>query len=147
MEEKILNLKENLKNPDYIKKFFTGEAFVTFQFQEEKEEMIRNYQLHFWQNKLKKLRVKQACLPDDVIWTHYGLPLGKKFFWRTFSFLIAFGIIIFGFYVAIKIAIYELDIKEVQSGLVYPLIISGIVTLINLILRLALIKSTNLEYR
>lgn len=74
-------------------KYFTGKAFVTFEFENEKNDFLRRNKKFKLENQIK---VKQAYAPTDINWVNYGYPNYKKIINRIYSRIVAILAIVIG---------------------------------------------------
>ncbi|EGR30034.1 phage head-tail family protein, putative, partial [Ichthyophthirius multifiliis] len=96
------------KGKQLMKQYFTGIAFVTFAFEQDKEDIIEKYQqLSLIQNlfygqqnqqliyKGNQLRIRQAPNPSDVFWSNLHMSKRDKQKRKILGFLVETFILIF----------------------------------------------------
>lgn len=129
--KKIKNYEELLANGNSYT-LFAGAAFVSFQTEKMKNDLLKNYKYSklqrfiiafktYWYSNLEKnvallfhdqrLIIEQAAEPGDVYWNNIGLPdkqkYIRKFFGHIFSFSLILGCGVFIYYFTIEESVID----------------------------------------
>ena len=94
------------------------------------------------------MKVSRAFEPNDVIWENYGITQGEKFFTRTITVIITFLLSIALYSVIIVIKYYQIKNYDTSFfALIASLMISIIVSIINVVIRFTVSALVKLEKR
>ena len=145
-------IRDELTTKEGFEKTFTGNAFVTFSYKNDADEVMNkmNHNLHFLSLKKSKYSIKRAKEPEDVLWQNFGLTMGQRIMRRLASFVVSAFLIAASLGLVLLVKLYQESLSETLHPLVIfsvSIIISMVLTIINYFLRLTLRKLTAIERR
>lgn len=156
LKEKYKNLKteilsdQNQYNTNKNNKF-TKKAFITFNSEKNVKSIIKQNTFEIFRYKFKKsgLLFKKAPHPADIIWQNFGLTNFQKILRRFTIIILALFLIAITLTIIYFINIYQKILNKDHSKkvLFLSLLISIVISLINLALRELLIYSSFFERR
>ena len=147
---KLDGIQKEFNNKKKLRERFSGSAFITFETEKEQNEVLEYFKPNLFWNSSKGIRARRACAPSDVYWSNYGLNYSEKLYRRIISIIISIGLIGLCFYIILSINKVQIDLqKDFHENVAFLLsiVISLTITVLNLLLRIFLFKSTELEHR
>lgn len=110
LESDLKQENKRLEDGVGVNRLFEGEAYVTFETQQELHQVLNYWKLGFFQSIREKFRpnsvykfrgkllqVVQAPEPSDINWENAGVAKEKKFIYRVFTNLLTLGLLVLTF--------------------------------------------------
>jgi hypothetical protein len=108
LRKEVEEISAKFKEGKSVKEFFSGEAYVTIETQQEVQDLVKHWNLPFFKRVSEVLKadsaykykgefiiIKQAAEPSDVIWENSGIPAYQLFFRRLLSYTIITLVVLF----------------------------------------------------
>ena len=153
MKKKYHELQEECLLNGLNNRLFTGKAFVTFEYQSQVEDVLKKLQYKIGDITIQKSKytVTAASEPQEVIWENFGLTKRQYFLRKAVSFAVTLILIAISFIVIFVIKdqqeLIEVTRLTKLENYAISLSIAIVITLINFLFRLAIIRFTFWEKR
>lgn len=147
---KLDNIQKEFNDKKILRERFSGSAFLTFDTEKELNDVLEYFKPNLFWNSSKGIKVRRACSPPDVYWSNFGLNNSEKLYRRIISITISIFFIGICFYIILSINKLQISLNndfQQNKAFLLSIAISLTITILNILLRIFLFKSTEMEHR